>query len=83
MLIGHSLKLIRVWSLGFCEILLVYTADNCFTCMFNATGQIVTFRTGSAATCFDFDVDSQGITLIFNVAEGQECVKDSVTAHYY
>jgi hypothetical protein len=75
--------LARVWSLGFCDVLLVYTANNYFTCMFNATGQNVKFRTGSAATCFDFDVDSQGITLIFNVAEGQEYVLDSVTRPYH
>jgi len=51
---------------------MIYTANNWFTLNLDSTGQSVTFQTGSAATCYDFDVDHEGITLVFNVAENQQ-----------
>ena len=68
----HTLILCRVWYLGSSGIVMIYTANNWFTLNLDSTGQSVTFQTGSAATCYDFDVDHEGITLVFNVAENQQ-----------
>ncbi|PVG02435.1 hypothetical protein CPB86DRAFT_780383 [Serendipita vermifera] len=59
-------SIIWVWNLDANRYLMTYTRHGWFTCRINATGQCISFQPWSKASCWDFDLDSEGVTVIFN-----------------
>ncbi|KAG8784979.1 hypothetical protein FRC15_002233 [Serendipita sp. 397] len=55
-----------VWNLDIDRYTMAYSTDRWFSCTINATGQVIAFQVERQCSCWDFDLDLEGITVIFN-----------------
>ena len=54
------------------ELLVTYSQNLWFSCTIKSTGKIIAFQTTHHLSCWDFNLDTDGLTIVFNSTQQAE-----------